>query len=437
MEVESANETADEPTPDQDELAELAPVEAVMADDGETVHSENEGSRKGVLLDDHHYFSDEAEDNPKPARRLPKGTSAYQAAWLLDDDTDSDSDSSEEIDRDGDYIMDPVGGPTDHGGVLGQFDMEADNSDAPSECLPSEMFLDPAPEDELGELAAFRSRKRTDAQDDLEFPDEIELRPEVLARERLARYRGLRSLKSSVWDTGADRAYEPEDWNRLLRVANYKGTKSRVTHEALKHTVVNMSITLDRDLQGTIKSKDELILQCGSRRLVIHPLFSQPGQTVNNVHKFERFLHAGHTAVATFVGPVTWGSVPVLFFRRRRSSESSSLDLDLVLVGRGTTLPPDPSRVIAKRIILTGHPYKVHKNVVTVRYMFFNAEDIKWFKALKLWTRRGRTGFIKESLGTHGYFKATFDGKINPQDAVCISLYKRLFPRPAAAFAAA
>lgn len=28
---------------------------------------------------------------------------------------------------------------------------------------------------------------------------------------------------------------------------------------------------------------------------------------------------------------------------------------------------------------------------------------------------------MKESLGTHGYFKATFDGKINPQDAVAIS----------------
>lgn len=54
-----------------------------------------------------------------------------------------------------------------------------------------------------------------------------------------------------------------------------------------------------------------------------------------------------------------------------------------------------------------------------------------WFKALQLWTKRGRSGFIKESLGTHGYFKATFDGVINPQDAVGISLYKRIFPRMA------
>ena len=68
-----------------------------------------------------------------------------------------------------------------------------------------------------------------------------------------------------------------------------------------------------------------------------------------------------------------------------------------------------------------------------MRYMFFNAEDVNWFKALQLWTKRGRSGFIKESLGTHGYFKATFDGKLNPQDAIGISLYKRVFPRPSRA----
>ena len=82
-------------------------------------------------------------------------------------------------------------------------------------------------------------------------------------------------------------------------------------------------------------------------------------------------------------------------------------------------------------MILTGHPYHIHKKVVTIRYMFFNREDVEWFKALPLWTRRGRTGHVKEALGTHGYFKATFDGRINPQDSIGVSLYKRVWPRPA------
>jgi len=134
--------------------------------------------------------------------------------------------------------------------------------------------------------------------------------------------------------------------------------------------------------------------------------------------------------------------VPVLYFQRIASSASEvdsnvqpvSTDASassLKLIATGTSLPPSLNRVIAKRIILTGHPYKINKRIVTVRYMFFNDNDVRWFKSLPLWTRRGRSGFIKESLGTHGYFKATFDGKINPMDAVAVSLYKRMWPRTA------
>ena len=121
------------------------------------------------------------------------------------------------------------------------------------------------------------------------------------------------------------------------------------------------------------------------------------------------------------------------------------------LVATGTFLNPDTTRIVAKRVVLTGHPFKVHKKTATVRYMFFNSEDVAWFKALQLWTKRGRSGFIRESLGTHGYFKvrhpdslsmriilnktqATFDGKINPLDAVACSLYKRVWPRSAVQF---
>lgn len=143
------------------------------------------------------------------------------------------------------------------------------------------------------------------------------------------------------------------------------------------------------------------------------------------------------SAIASFIGPLTWGNVPVLYFERSSPSADSEDTMDssatnsLKLIATGTSLPPSQRRVIAKRIILTGHPLKINKRIVTVRYMFFNDHDVKWFKSLPLWTKRGRSGFIKESLGTHGYFKATFDGKINPMDAVAVSLYKRVWPRNA------
>jgi pre-rRNA-processing protein TSR1 len=200
---------------------------------------------------------------------------------------------------------------------------------------------------------------------------------------------------------------------------------------------------LNSSVEEPLKSKEELVVQCGPRRLVVKPIFSAGDNTPNNVHKFDRFLHPGRSAIATWIGPLTWGAVPILVFKSKQSQDpevldsadadaEAQIDIDnLELIGKGTVVAPDQSRVVAKRAILTGHPYKIHKRIVTVRYMFFNAEDINWFKALQLWTRRGRSGYIKESLGTHGYFKATFDGKLNPQDSIGISLYKRVFPRKA------
>lgn len=465
------------PDEHQEQLTDLAPDDITMEDVTGAANSEAPTEKKGVLLDDHHYFSDDETHLPEAPKRLPKGTSSYQAAWFLGDMSDSGSDDEDLLEEDGDVAMDTPALPQDGLEGLDRATQRDPTEFGASEYPQSEMFLDPSPNEEAEELAAYRSLRRNEADEDLEFPDEIELHPNVLARERLARYRGLKSLRTSNWETQEDKAHEPDDWNRLLQVSNYKGAKAQALREALvggvkagtrvhvhlggvplslqnnlmstnpltlfsllqhehQQTVMNFTMTLNSDYPSPIKSKEELIVQCGPRRFIVNPLFSQTGNTPNNVHKFDHYLHPRRTAIATFVAPLTWGSVPSLIFKRTPvSSANVSMttvipsDSELKLIGIGTSQAPDHSRVIAKRVILTGHPYKIHKKLVTVRYMFFNSEDVNWFKALQLWTKRGRSGYIKESLGTHGYFKATFDGKINPQDAVGVSLYKRIFPR--------
>ncbi len=465
-----SEEVLEAPNEEQEDLAELAPYEAVMEDaDADALSvSEAPTERRGVLLDDHHYFSDDETHLPDAPKRLPKGTSSYQSAWFLGDMSDSGSDVEDAADDEGDLDMGAPALPQDGLEGLDKATTKEATEATPSEYPQSEMFLDPSPDDEAAQLAEYRAQRKTEANEDLEFPDEIELHPNVLARERLARYRGLRSLRTSRWETSEDRAHEPEEWNRLLQVPDYKRAKKEVDNDSLvggvqpgrrvhvhlrnvplalqqtynptcplalysllrheqKRTVVNYSITLSSDHPNPLRSKEELILQCGSRRFTISPMFSQSGNTPNNVHKYLRYLHPGQTAIASFIAPMTWGSVPALFFQPSASTPGTPLSL----IATGTSLPASTSRVIAKRVIMTGHPYKIHKKLVTVRYMFFNKEDVQWFKALQLWTKRGRSGYIKESLGTHGYFKATFDGKINPQDAVGVSLYKRVWPRDA------
>lgn len=468
---EEASQILEEPSEDRDDLNELAPEDVLM--DAEEPEEDLAGaSKKGVLLDEHHYFSEEDETEAQAKKKVPKGTSKYQSAWYLDDVSDSESDM-EDMEMEDNHAEEYEAAPED--GIEGYAQPEPTEG-GPSEYPQSEMMeeLDEAAESE--QLAQYRSKKADEAEDDKEFPDEIELHPHVLARERLARYRGLKSLRTSVWQEDEDRAHEPEDWRRLLQIPDYGSAKSRAVREALvggvepgtrvqvfikgiapelaqshkptsqvalfslfrhehKKTAVNYLFNLSTDYGKSVKSKEEIIAQCGPRRMVIRPLFSQAGTTPNDVHKYARYLHPGGSAIATFMGPVTWGAVPVLFFKRTAPSEgaddAAGPNPGLALIGTGTALPPSTGRVVAKRIILTGHPYHINKKIVTIRYMFFNREDVEWFKAMPLWTRRGRSGFLKEPLGTHGYFKATFDGRINPQDSIGISLYKRVWPRDA------
>ncbi|KAK7204744.1 hypothetical protein BZA70DRAFT_279906 [Myxozyma melibiosi] len=441
------------PTEDQDSTDPFVQEVARGEDDDTMLHEMPEIS-EGVKLDDHFYLHDEGEDEIetptlKDKNRIPRGMSEYQARWIIEENSDDEFDDGEGsgAESDGEMELDEHDGyaPT-------ATDYAATEIDA-----QSEMFVDLSPEEEAKQLKAYRERER----EELEFPDEVELSPEMSAKERFARYRGLRNLRTSPWDADETDARTPEDWNRLARFQNFRASRNRALKEAgangvptgtrvimyirapkhsydalstkslltvfsllryeNKKVVLNLSVTPNTEYEEPIPTKDSLILQCGPRRYRVNPIFSETGRTPNHVYKLERFLHQGVTAMASVIAPVSFGNTPVLLLKET--------DKGIELVASGSVENADSSRVMAKRTVLSGYPYKIHKKLVTIRYMFFNAEDIAWFKAVPLFTKMGRLGYIKESIGTHGYFKCTFNGPINAQDTVAMALYKRVWPR--------
>ncbi|CDR43319.1 CYFA0S11e03950g1_1 [Cyberlindnera fabianii] len=435
------------PDENQETLEELAPQEMEMEDwdDEEPMRNQNT-----IRFDDDDWQGQD-EEKKKIKLNLPEGTSDYQARWFLEDDVaeiDSEDESEPELEDDNDDDM-----------------MLDDNFSEPADAqdMQSEMFVELSPEEEERQLQMFRAKE----EEDREFPDEIELDPRVSGKERLQRYRGLKSLYSAMWDCDEYDTHAPSEWKRLLRISNFKATKGRILKQTIgeaqcvagdkvriylrapefitqrisspsaapfilyglleheqKLAVVNFSIQSWEEYEKPIPSKDTMIVQYGPRRQVIQPVFSSASNTPNNVHKYERFLHKDTLSIATAIAPVAFTNCPAIFFK-----QTSEFPKKLEFLGSGSFLNAEHQRVLAKRSVLTGHAVKIHKRVITVRYMFFSKDDVEYFKSVPLFTKSGRSGFIKESLGTHGYFKANFDGKISSQDVVAMALYKRVWPK--------
>ncbi|KAF6774891.1 hypothetical protein AHF37_05418, partial [Paragonimus kellicotti] len=173
--------------------------------------------------------------------------------------------------------------------------------------------------------------------------------------------------------------------------------------------------------------------QAGVRRFVAAPIYSTQTTSAQEKAKFESFFSASQsTVVATVYAPVMYAPVNVLQFRVRIDEDNcGNLSAPYVgeLVATGTLHSVDPSRLVVKRIVLSGHPYKIHKRNAVVRFMFFNPTDVEYFKAVPLHTKSGAVGNIKEPVGTHGYMKCVFDRPLQASDVVLLPLYKRVFPK--------
>lgn len=408
-------------------------------------------------------------------RTLPRGMSDYQAAWIVDEtDDDNDTDCENEsvdgmvLDKDEHGDDDAEGNDNvDEASLAGdevsisftlkdydeqtQTDMMDDDENITQEQL----------HDELQRL------KAAHAQDE-EYPDEVDTPTDVPARQRFAKYRGLKSFRTSSWDP---KESLPQEYARIFAFDNFARTykhalarakevdsessdscvsvgayvrlhikgvpldvATKLLNKYKKHPVVacgllqhetkmsvlHFSVRKHDSYTEPIKSKESLLFHVGFRQFTSRPVFSSDDINLDK-HKLERFLHPGRFSVASVFAPICFAPLPLVAFKEDSAGDK--------IAAFGSLRSVDPDRIILKKVILTGYPQRVSKVKAIVRFMFHNPEDVRWFKPVDLWTKYGRRGRIKEPVGTHGAMKAIFDGVLQQRDTVCMNLYKRVYPK--------
>lgn len=411
---------------------------------------------------------------PARKRRLPKGTSDYQAAWILDYDS-GDEEEKEEEEESGDAVM-----KAENEGEDGDEEEEEEEEFEEDDDGTDAMTIGDEEETEAQKRAAMATLKLQRAAEDDDYPDEVDTPFDTEARTRFAKYRGLKSFRTSAWDP---KESLPQEYARVFAFENFTrahrraaeaqrsagsatdpygvevGTYVRLHLSAVPHTVaaavlqrvaeaveggrpplvasglmqheckltvVHFLVKKAKGYEQPIANKEELVFCTGLRSFAAQPIFSQNGNA--DKHKMERFLRPGEFTMASCYAPIMYPQMPILVFKAG-GSDGGGVSAKPRLAAVGSLHSCSPDRVVLKKIVLSGYPVRVHKKKATVKYMFHNPEDIKWFKPLELWTKYGRRGRIKEPIGIHGTMKCIFDGPVQQRDSVCVSLYKRAFPK--------
>ncbi|WJX48475.1 hypothetical protein P8452_35032 [Trifolium repens] len=372
-----------------------------------------------------------ADEDQQQKWECPPRTSEYQAAWYDFNEEKPDGDSKKETDN---VSM-----------------MEIDN-------MTIENLQD--------ELKAIKEDNAADE----EFPDEVDTPLDVPARMRFSKYRHLKSYRNSSWDPNESL---PKDYPRNFNYVNFKRTQKHVLAKALEMeqenredcvpvgsytrlhimdvpnvvasklcmlaktnpltasgllehecevSVLHFSVKKHETYHAPIKSKEELIFHVGFRQFVGRPIFSSESINTDN-SKMERFLHAGRFSVASVCAKTSFPPLPTIILKR------AGVDATPAVAAFGSLKTVDCDRIILKRVILTGYPQRVSKRKALVKHMFYNPDDVKFFKPVELYTKHGLRGRIREPVGTHGAMKCLLNGVLEQRDTVCMNLYKRVYPK--------
>merc|ERR1712070_78607 len=113
--------------------------------------------------------------------------------------------------------------------------------------------------------------------------------------------------------------------------------------------------------QDPVKSKEPLVAHVGFRRFCTRPIFSDNNANTDKA-KMQRYMPHGGFVIATVFAPICFApNCPALLFTNSGGAVTALRNTRSVdMVALGSLLTVDPNRIILKRTILSGFPYKIH-----------------------------------------------------------------------------
>ncbi|KAF9980264.1 Glycoside hydrolase 2 (Mannanase, beta-galactosidase) [Mortierella antarctica] len=171
-----------------------------------------------------------------------------------------------------------------------------------------------------------------------------------------------------------------------------------------------------------LKTNDPLIFSLGWRRLQTMPIYSLNDGTRNRMLKYTpEHMHC----LATIYGPIHPPNTGFCCVQSVSDGTSS-----FRISATGVVLDIDHTVEIVKKLKLTGHPYKIHKNTAFVKDMFTSSLEVAKFEGANIRTVSGIRGQVKKAVQKpDGHFRATFEDKVLMSDIVFLRAWYPIKPK--------
>ena len=222
-----------------------------------------------------------------------------------------------------------------------------------------------------------------------EFDDEVDTPVDKLAKERFAKYRGLKSFRTSAWDPYENlpreyaRLFEFTDTNKKVKSLSIQAVKdssitqqgsfiqitlrnfpiskyhenpqpylilSSVLPHERKLSVLNFKLQLVPGCTSNLISKESVFFHCGFRRFTCNPIYSEDSLNADK-NKYLKSVKDENPVVASIYAPAMFKPANLLVFKETMEGHE--------LVAKGNLVSFDPKRLVIKRVLLTGYPIKV------------------------------------------------------------------------------